>query len=249
MATIDIPLPSELTGPLSQPLCLDLALPKPDMPELVLPTGATLKGIADFTRGIPTECSMNFSLMLMIAPIMASLECPLKILKLVGDLINAAESGDPFKLLTVLKDGKDALKSCLGLVTPAGICPFVKSLLLLIIRLLNCFLEEMQSIIGMLEGLNLNLTAALQSGNTDAAAAIQCALEDAQTTAAGSLTAIQPIAVLLQIAAPFFDIAQIKIDPLPDVSSGGSLDGLKDVVSTLTPVVSTIQAILQDLPC
>jgi len=192
---------------------------------------------------------MNFSLMLMIAPIMASLECPLKILKLVGDLINAAESGDPFKLLTVLKDGKDALKSCLGLVTPAGICPFVKSLLLLIIRLLNCFLEEMQSIIGMLEGLNLNLTAALQSGNTDAAAAIQCALENAQTTAAGSLTAIQPIAVLLQIAAPFFDIAQIKIDPLPDVSSGGSLDGLKDVVSTLTPVVSTIQAILQDLPC
>jgi hypothetical protein len=249
MTTIDIPLPDALTEPLSQPRCVDIKLPKPSMPELVLPTGAALKGLADFTRGIPTECSMNFSLVLMIAPIMASLECPLKILKLVSDLINAAESGNPMKLLTVLTDAKDALQSCLGLVTPAGICPFIKSLLLLIVRILNCFLQEMRSVIGMIEGISLNLSAVLESGNTDAAAALQCALENAQNTAAGTLSSIQPVAVLLQIAQPFFDIAQIKLDPLPDVSGSSGIEGLKEAVQTLTPVVSTIEAIIKELPC
>lgn len=249
MSTIDIQLPEGLAAPLRQPLCAEFGLPKPTMPELKLPTGAALKGIADFTRGIPTECSMNFSLMLMIAPIMASLECPLKILKLVGDLISAAESGNPYKLLTALTDAKDALSSCLALVTPIGICPFVKSLLLLVVRILNCFLQELRSVIALLEGLSLSLTAAIQAGNADAAAALQCAMENAQNTADGALSSVEPVTSLLKIAEPFLTIAQIKIDPLPSVSGGGGLDGLKQVVQTLTPVVSTIETVLEGLPC
>src|SRR6516225_10044135 len=110
MSTIDIPLPDALTSALSQPICLDLSLPKPEMPRLTLPTGQTLKGIADFTRGVPTECSMNFSLTIMIAPIMASMECLLKILKFVGDIISAAKSLNPITLLHAITDGEQALE-------------------------------------------------------------------------------------------------------------------------------------------
>ena len=71
MATIDIALPDELTQALTPPpLCLNL--PKPAMPTLTLPIGGSLLGVADITRGIPTDCSMRFSLILQLAPIMAS---------------------------------------------------------------------------------------------------------------------------------------------------------------------------------
>ena len=53
MATIDIPLPAELTDALRPPICLDLRLPMPSAPELTLPIGGTLQGVADITRGTP----------------------------------------------------------------------------------------------------------------------------------------------------------------------------------------------------
>src|ERR1700733_2230164 len=174
MATIDIPLPDALKGPLTPPLCADFGLPHPNVPQIVVPTGAALAAIADFTRGIPTDCSMNFSLMLMLGPIMASIECPLKILKLVGDLISAAEGGQVTKLLSVLTDAKAALQACLGLVTPLGICPFVKSILLLILRILDCFLKEMKSVLALMSGLTISLASANANGNIDEAAALQC---------------------------------------------------------------------------
>src|SRR5215472_9589993 len=87
MATIDIALPDELTQSLTPPMCINLALPQASMPTVTLPIGGSLQGVADFTRGVPTECSMNFSLMLQLAPMMASMECLLKILKFISTVI------------------------------------------------------------------------------------------------------------------------------------------------------------------
>ena len=102
MATIDIALPDELTQALTPPpLCLNL--PKPAMPTLTLPIGGSLLGVADITRGIPTDCSMRFSLILQLAPIMASMQCLLKILKFFGDLLNVGS--DPFKFVPAFIDG------------------------------------------------------------------------------------------------------------------------------------------------
>src|ERR1700733_14336463 len=96
MPTIDIALPDELTQALTPPQCIDLSLPKPSIPTLTLPIGGQLSGMADFTRGIPTECSMNFSLVLQLAPMMASMECLLKILQFFSDLINAPSNPPQF---------------------------------------------------------------------------------------------------------------------------------------------------------
>lgn len=251
MATIDITLPDYLTPPLTPPLCAEFGLKAPplELPSVTLPMGAALTGIADFTRGIPSNCAMNFSLIAMIAPLMASLTCPLKLLRLIGDLINAAKNGNPFQLLRVLTDAENALEACLGLVTPLGICPFVKSVLLLIVSMLNCFLEALNSIITTMEGLSLQLTAATQAGNLDQLVQLNCAMQDAQNTAAGAMSSIQPLTALLIIAQPFFDIAQINLDPLPSLSGGGDVDALKEVITTLSPVVQTIQGVLQALPC
>jgi hypothetical protein len=251
MSTIDIPLPDALTSALSQPVCLDLSLPKPEMPTLTLPTGAVLKGIADFTRGVPTECSMNFSLALMIAPIMASMQCLLDILKFLKSIIDAAQppAPNPVDIFTALGNGLTALEHCLGLVTPAGICPFVKSLLLLITRMLHCVLDALKSAVETLDGLELSIATALQNGNIDEHAALECAKQNAENAAAGALTSIEPVTALLQIAEPFLSIANVKIDPLPDVFGSSGIAGLKLVVETLTPIVATIETIAGALPC
>jgi hypothetical protein len=250
MATIDITLPAYLTAPLTPPLCSEFALAAPpvELPSVTLPMGATLTGIADFTRGIPSICAMNFSLIAMIAPLMASLTCPLKVLKLIGDLINAAKSGNPGQLLGVLTGAEQALSACLGLVTPIGICPFVKSVLLLIVSMLNCLLQELNSIISTMEDLSLQI-AATEAGNLDQLAQLNCAMQDAQNTAAGAMSSIQPLSALLTIAQPFFDIAQINLEPLPSLSGGTDADALQEVIDTLSPVVQTIQGVLQALPC
>ena len=250
MSTIDIPLPDSLTSALKQPVCLDLSLPKPEMPTLTLPTGAVLKGIADFSRGIPTECSMNFSLALMIAPIMASMQCLLDILKFLKSIIDAAKPPpNPVDVVNAFAKGITALEHCLGLVTPAGICPFVKSLLLLITRMLHCVLDALESAVEALDRLELSIATALKEGNTDEYAALQCAMQNAETAAAGALTSIEPVAALLQIAEPFLSIANVKIDPLPDVSGSSGVAGLKLAVETLTPIVATIERIAGALPC
>jgi hypothetical protein len=249
MSTIDIPLPDSLTSALSQPLCIDLSLPKPHIPTLTLPTGGTLKGLADFTKGIPTDCSMNFSLALMIAPIMASMECLLKILKFLGDIIEAAKSASPPKLLGAITDGADALASCLALATPVGLFCFVKSLLQLIARMLHCALDALTSVVDLLDGLELSMSTALQNGNTDQIAALQCAQENAAIAASSALTSLEPVMMLLQLAEPFFAITNISIDPIPDVSGSAGVQGLKSVIETLTPIVQAIETIADGIPC
>ena len=108
--------------------------------------------MADFTRGIPTDCSMNFSLMLQLAPMMASMECLLKVLKFVGAIVGILKS---FRS----PDGRRRRPQRRGRSgqmprdrRPAGpICAFVKDLLLLISTMILCVVKELDSILEILE--------------------------------------------------------------------------------------------------
>src|SRR5690606_28391603 len=153
MPTLDIPLPESLTEALKEPQCADLRLPKASFPELRLPTGGTIKGIADVTKGIPNDCSMNVSLALQVAPIMASMECLLKVLKLLGVLIDTFKelsSRDPFALpagLLKIADAGDDVAKCIGMVVSPAIPfgQFMKDLLLMIAKMLKCLLQSLKS--------------------------------------------------------------------------------------------------------
>ena len=123
MPTIDIPLPEALHGGAGRAQCVDLSLPKPNLPELRLPTGGTIKGVADITKGIPSDCSMNVNLALQIAPIMASMECLLKVLKFLGvadrgrssNLRGRPVRAHPAGLLQDRRRGADDLMPCIGM--------------------------------------------------------------------------------------------------------------------------------------
>ena len=99
MPNIDIPIPLDLKKAFQIPPCSQLKLPSPKPLKINLPTGGTLNAFSDLSKGIPSDCALTFSLMLQIAPFLASTECLLKVLGLIGPLIEVIKAiPDPLKL-------------------------------------------------------------------------------------------------------------------------------------------------------
>ncbi|SMF03006.1 hypothetical protein SAMN06265365_10654 [Tistlia consotensis] len=257
MPTLDIPLPEALTKALEEPRCADLRLPKASFPELRLPTGGTIKGIADVTKGIPSDCSMNVSLALQVAPIMASMECLLKVLKFLGVLIKTFQNlstgnvaGIPGGLGDIAKAGADVAE-CIGMVASPAIPfgQFIKDLLLMIAKMLKCMLQSLTSIVELLDGLELEIASAAQNGNDALAAQLECAKENAMLAADGAMQSIDPIATILALAEPFLGLLPgAPTIQLPQLASDASLDSLKQTLTTLEQVVQAIEGAAEAIP-
>jgi hypothetical protein len=255
MANIDIKLSEEIQTQLSIPACIDLSLPKATLPQIRLPTGGTIKGITDLTKGIPNDCSLNFSLALQLAPIMASIECLVKVLALIAPLIDVIKAlpgvPDPTALLKAVAKFLEAAKDlapCLLVPTPLAMIPFIKDILLLLISLLRCLIQQLRSIVELLNGLELSIASATADGNTELLATLNCARDNATTAAGGTMQGIEPIKVLLELAGPFLKIAGIPAIEIPAIAPAADLAALTTVLNTLQTVVDTMQAVVDVLP-
>lgn len=245
MPNIDIPIPPDLKKAFQFPPCLQVKLPMPSPLKINLPTGGTLNAFSDLSKGIPSDCSLTFSLMLQIAPFLASTECLLKVLGLIGPLIEFVKAvPDPVKLATTVPKflkAAEAVMPCVAVVTGLGIIPFIKDLLCLIIKALNCFLGQMKTLLGIMGGLSLQLSLATEAGDLDKIAAIQCEQDNAQALASNMTASIEPIGVILELAGTLFGIAGMKPITLPTIGSATDLDSLNTVVETIQGVVGTLQ--------
>jgi hypothetical protein len=256
MATIDIALPDELTQALTPPSCIDLSLPSVGSATLNLPTGGSLQGMADFTRGIPTDCSMNINLMLQLAPMMASMQCLLKVLKFIGVVIGLIKGATlPTDLITAIPkivSAADDLLQCLEIVIPLGpICTFVKDLLLLISTMILCVVKELESILNILSGLQLQISIAEANGNTDLLVALNCAQQNAQTSADATMQSMEPIVVLLSLAGTFIELsgAPVNIPAIPSAVPSSDLAAMQTLLSDLGEVATVMKEVAEALPC
>jgi hypothetical protein len=247
MSSIDIAVEPDLAELFVVPDCVDLSIPLPSPLKVTLPTGGTLSAFADISKGIPTDCSMTFSLLLQIAPFLAMSDCLLKILKLLKPLIDVVKSlgppPDPIKLPAAIEDfvqAAIALAPCLLVPTPLNILPFIRDLLCLILKVLNCFISQMNSIITILGGLEIKLNLALESGNSDQIALLKCAQGNANAQAQHVMASMEPVKVLLDLAGDLFDIAGIPPIKLPAIGSQTDLDSLKSVVKAVQEVTAVI---------
>lgn len=249
MATIDITVDADLAQLFQLPSCADITLPAASGLSVQLPTGGSLQAFADISKGIPTDCSMTFSLMLQIAPFLASIQCLLNILKLLKPLIDIIKGlpVPPVAALEEFGEAAIALAPCLLIPTPAIIIPFVLDLLCLILKVLECFLSQMKSLINILGPLSLQLTAAQESGNSDLIATLQCAQQNAQTQAGQIMNSLGPVGVLLDLAGSLFGIAGVPSISLPALGSGTDVAALNTVVNSIQTVVTTIQTVVNDL--
>lgn len=250
MANVDIPVPDELRETLSAPKCIDLSLPKPKKLTVTLPSGLTLSSLANAGQNIPNDCSLTFSLMLQVAPLMGSMECVLKILKLLKPLSDAVTSPPPTP--AIIKDIAEAvsdLAPCFLMLTPAGMIPFVRDLLCLVLKALNCLIGSLKTSLEFLSGLSIKLKKAQASDNPDPEliASLECAQQNVLTSMAHSMQGIEPIQAILGLAEPFMSIAGVQAIKLPAMGSTTDTEALNQALTTLEEVVATIQQVVDGL--
>ncbi|MGA8432347.1 MAG: hypothetical protein WB729_21150 [Candidatus Sulfotelmatobacter sp.] len=244
MPNIDIAVSADLEQLFQLPSCADITLPAASGLSVQLPTGGSLQAFADISKGIPTDCSMTFSLMLQLAPFIASIQCLLNVLKLLKPLIDIVK-GLPFPPASAITEFAEAavdLAPCLLIPTPLVMIPFILDLLCLILKVLNCFLGQMESLIRIMGPLSLQLTAAQQNGNDELVATLQCAQQNAQTQAGQIMNSLGPVGALLEVAGPLFGIAGVPPITLPALGSASDISALNSVVQTIQLVVNDVQA-------
>ncbi len=249
MPNIDIPVPDELAELMAAPKCLDLSLPPPADMKITLPSGGKIQALQDMGKAIPTDCSLSFSLMLQIMPLLASMECVVKILKLLKPLIDAVTSPPPTPALVkeILEAAAD-LAPCFLSITPAGVIPFVRDILMLILAVLKCLIGQLETLANVMGGLVIQLAAAEASGNQDLIATLKCAQENSAASMEHLKNGFGPVSTVIELMGPFMAIAGVSAIQLPSLGDEASAESLQETLGTLREVVSTIQEILDTLP-
>lgn len=247
MPNIDIPLPKGIQELIKVPPCKDLELPFPKPLKVQLPTGASLQAFTDISKGIPNDCSMTFSLLLQIAPLLGSMECLVKILKFLKPLMDFVKNPlNPTVAGEVLKAGA-ALAPCFLVPTPANMVPFVRDLLCLILKLLRCFIGQLNTVLETMSGLNLHLKSAQDSDNTELIDALECALQNAAIAAQVQAQSIEPLGAILDLMGPLMEIAGVQAIQLPALGSQTDIDSLKQTLETVEMLADTIQMAVEAL--
>ena len=243
MTVIDVELSPELQEALTQPVCADLSLPKPGNVQLTLPTGGTLKAIADASRAIPTDCTLTANLMLQLGPILANLDCIIKLLKLIEPLIEVIK-GLPFPPVEAIKKFGEAVPpvvACITALTGLGIPPFVRDILCLIIKIMRCLIDQLNSIIAVLGGLQLDFEAAQLEGNEEQLASIECARENAMCSADAAFQSIEPVMLVLELVMPLFEMTPASPIEIPSFAPAEDVEGMKTLVAAMEGFVDALQ--------
>lgn len=236
---IDIPVSNELQQMLNLPDCPEISIPVGKPLKITLPSGDSLQSFTDLSKGIPNDCSMTFSLVLQLAPFLASITCLLRILKLLKPLIDIVK-GLPVPPASAVEEFTAAavdLAPCL--LMPAAVLEFAKDIICFIRALLHCLVTQLQSVYNIMSGLQLQIDAA--AGNDDLLGSLQCAQKNAQSSVDNLTQAIEPVSALLQLAGPIMSMAGLPSLSLPGPgASPQDLAGLQTLISTLQGVVSAI---------
>ncbi len=237
-------LDPELLGLFELPSCEDVKLPSPAKLEINLPTGGSLKAITDLSKAIPNDCSLSASLMLQLMPFLASIECLLKLLGLIGPLIDVIKGlpdlpTNPTKVLNALPDfikAAEEVMPCVLVVVPgAPFFPFIRDLLCLILKILNCLISQLKTIFDVMSGLKLRIDVAKKANNTELQRILNCAMENAATSAKQMSQSFEPVMAILKLAGPIFKLTGIPVPPLDQIQlpALGGQDDLKDLQKTI----------------
>jgi hypothetical protein len=243
---LDIKVSADLQKLFELPSCADIQLPKPEPLKLNLPLGGAMQAMSDISKGIPNDCALTFSLMVQIAPFLASIGCLLAILKLIKPLIDII-NGLPFPPAKAIQEFAAAVPpviECIPIPPFTNIILFIRDLLCLILKVLKCFRDQLKSIIGILDGIQLQFQAASAQGNTELIDALKCAQQNTQIQAQHLMKSIEPVSVILDLAGSLMALAKIDPIKIPTLGDQADVDSLKKVDQTIQGVVATIQTVV-----
>ena len=226
----------------SPTICVEI--PKISVPTVSLPMGIELQAIADLSKGPPTDCALLQNLMLQLMPTLAGLTCIFKILGVIAALEKFVQGPlNPSNVKGVLDSISDMSECITGILPGTALFEMIKSILLLVIGYLKCFVEAIKSVLDFQVGINLNAAA----GNPALLQSLQCASDNAATTMQQMMMALAPIQPLFKMLEPVIKMANLPIQ-LPSI---GDITGAKDVaeaVDKLDAMLTEMQQIVASIP-
>jgi hypothetical protein len=216
-----------------------------------LPTGGVLLAPTDPTSDLPGDCSRVFSLLPLVASYLAGTQCLLKLLELVGPLVDIVKvlDGSPDLAASAVKFLKVAaeLAPCELVPTPSGVLPFVRDLLCLVIQALNCIIGPLKNIAGVMTGLASQLNAAQAAGNPELVQALERAQKNAAVKAAGLFASIEATQAVLELASPFFAIAGVQPVQLPSPPANADPHAMTQLLVDLESSAASLQVVADAL--
>ncbi|HEX4454846.1 MAG TPA: hypothetical protein VH143_28495 [Kofleriaceae bacterium] len=252
---IDIPLPDAIVQRLTPPTCASITIPPPQpVKPLCLPFGGSFQPIVDVTKAIPDDCSLSFSLLLQLPPLLASLGCFIKLLNLVKPLIDiigglTALPPDLGKVASAVPDfvkaSADIVECFVGI--ELAVPKFVRDVLHMIAKLLKCIGTELQSIATLMSGLAISIQTAESGGNKALLAQLQCAQANAQAQATAALGSLDMIQAVLSVAEPLLAIAGVQIPTSVPLGSPQGADDVAAAANVMLSIGSSIDSIASTL--
>jgi hypothetical protein len=248
---IDIPLPDAITQRLTPPSCDDIRIKPPETLNLCLPFGGQIQGIVDVSRAIPDDCSLSISLLLQLQPMLASLGCFIKVLKLAQplmDFVQAVPSLNAVKIGEAVGDLLTALTDIVKCFTTiqANAPKFVRDLMHMIAKLLKCLAQTIKSISTMMGGLEISIQIAQASGNQALMQQLQCAKDNASAQAQAAMGTVDVISLVVTLAEPLLGLAGMSLT-LPSIGPAQSAEELADVANTMLSIGTSIDQIATTL--
>jgi hypothetical protein len=220
-------------------------LPKvPTDLSVTLPGGAELKAFADFSQGIPDDCTITFNLMLQLAPVLASIACLLKVINVVQALKGVAE-GLPTLDFSAVPDLIKAINKatgCFAAVLPVNIIITIKGVLQVIIKFMNCFLYQLMSVIDF----QANIDMSIAEGNPALQATLSCAQSNADLAMDHIKAGLGPIQPLLDMLDMLADVADVSLGlpSMDDIAVDGEAETvIKDIKQMITKMEEVVDAL------
>ncbi|MBB3219832.1 hypothetical protein [Pseudoduganella umbonata] len=224
-----------------------IALDEIRIPAIPLPTGGELKGVADFAAGIPTNCKIDMSLLIQLGPLLGAMGCILKILEVLGNIIDFAKAApDPFKMaekVGALVKSFEELSGCIPALAPFNFVLMIKAILELIINILSCLVDSLASIVEF----QVSIDFASAEGNPALLAALECAQRNADTSMSNLMNSMGPIETVMKVVGGVAALAQLDI-ALPDLSALGQAADAVQAVQQLKQSVDALKAVVDALP-
>jgi hypothetical protein len=197
------------------------------IPAIELPTGGELVGFNN--PNPPTnECSAIINLQTQVAPLIASMTCQLKVLRLLQPLIEVIKGlpSPSVQALESFSQAAVALAPCLLIPTPASVLPFVKNVLCMEIKSLNCLLHNLQAVTS-------------GSGSHHVSPAV--------SKVRGILDSYPPIVGTLHLAEELFQIAGVTLPDAPVLGNGTDAGSLKTDQDAILGFATALKSIAETL--
>lgn len=224
-----------------------VSIDKIKIPSIGLPAGAELTGLADFASGIPTDCKVNLSLVAQLGPLLASLACLLKVMEVLGNIVDFAKAApDPFKMadkVGALVNSFTELSKCIPVLAPLGFVAMIKDILELIINVLSCLVDSLASITEF----KLSLDFSGAEGNPALLEALGCAQRNADTSMENTMASVASLMTIMKVAGSLASLAQLPLT-LPDLSQLGKAGDALQTIQELKKTVDALKAVIASLP-